>query len=93
MIKMEFLLTYSVERITIDDKKVYSIALGSLIICFSDDITLQIAEEIIKLYKELKPKTWKVVFKDNGFESDSDKTNIREILKCVGLSEDAFITI
>lgn len=48
---------------------------------------------MISLYQEYQPELWKVVFKDNGFENDSAKTNIKEQLKVAGLEEDAFTTI
>ena len=61
--------------------------------CLDDEITTDVAQGMIKLKNELQPEIWKVVFKDNGFASDSNKTNIKEILKCAGLSEDAFTTV
>lgn len=93
MIKMGLDLTYPVEEIVIDGKKVYSIGLGALMICLADNITTAVAEGMVKLYQEKKPETWKVVFKDNGFADDSAKTNVREILKCAGLDQDAFTTL
>ena len=47
--------------------------------------------EIIKLKDELSPEVMRVVFKDNGFASDSDKTNVKETLKTNGIEE--FVTI
>jgi len=67
--------------------------MGSLMICLDDDITTDVADEMIKLYSELQPEVWKVVFKDNGFKDDSTKINIFEIFKSAGLDEDAFTTI
>ncbi len=93
MLKMGLDLTYPVEEIEIDSKKVYSIGLGALMICIDDKITTAVADGIVKLFEEKKPETWKVVFKDNGFTDDSAKTNVREILKCAGLDEDAFTTL
>lgn len=93
MIKMGLDLTYQVEIIDIDGKKVYSVALGALMICLADNISTAVAEGMVNLYKEKNPETWKVVFKDNGFADDSTKTNVREILKCAGLNEDAFTTL
>lgn len=48
---------------------------------------------MIRLHEEYQPEIWQVVFKDNGFASDSVKTNIKEMLKVAGLDEDAFTTI
>ncbi len=93
LIKMGLDLTYQVEKISIGGKKVYYVGFGALMMCLDDEITNDVAEGMVKLYKELQPETWKVVFKDNGFKSDSNKTNIKEILKFAGLEEEAFTTI
>jgi adenine-specific DNA-methyltransferase len=93
MLKMGLDLTYPVEETDIDGKKVYSIGFGALMICLDDNITAAVAVGMAKLYEEKKSETWKVVFKDNGFADDSAKTNVREILKCAGLDEDAFTTL
>lgn len=93
MLKMGLDLTWPLETHTIDGKNVYDIAMGALMICLDDDITPAVAHGMAALYKELAPETWKVVFKDNGFASDSAKVNTKEILKCAGLEEDAFTTV
>jgi adenine-specific DNA-methyltransferase len=84
-------LTLPLEEFLINNKKIYSIGYGSLLICLDDNITKEIANEIIKLKEELSPETVRVVFKDNGFKSDSDKTNIKETLRTNGIDE--FVTI
>jgi len=91
MLKYGLDLTYPVEEFTIADKKVYSIGFGMLMICLDDEITTEIAKGIIAKIKELSPESSRVVFKDNGFKTDSNKTNIKEILKSGGIEE--FITI
>ena len=93
MIKMGINLTYSVVEHIIADKKVYEIGAGAIMLCLDDEITTDVAQGMIKLKNELQPEIWKVVFKDNGFASDSNKTNIKEILKCAGLKEEAFTTV
>lgn len=93
MIKLGLDLTYPVEKIVIAGKTVYSIREGELMICLADDISNAVADGMVKHYQEKKPGTWKVVFKDNGFADDSAKTNVREILKCAGLDEDALTTL
>lgn len=93
MLKCGLDLTYPIDEYEFDGKKVYTIGFGALMICLADDITTNIAQEMVKLKNQLLPETWKVVFKDNGFKSDSDKTNSKEILKCGGLDEDAFTTL
>jgi adenine-specific DNA-methyltransferase len=52
---------------------------------------VSIAKEILKLKEELSPEIMRVVFKDNGFATDSDKTNIKETLQTHGIDE--FVTI
>ncbi len=84
-------LTYPIDEFTIEGKKVYSIGFGILMICLDNDITTEVAKGILKKVKELSPESTRVVFKDNGFKTDSNKTNIKEILKTGGIEE--FITI
>lgn len=91
MLKYGLDLTYPVDEFTIAGKKVYSIGFGMLMICLDDEITTEVAKGILAKVKELSPESSRVVFKDNGFKSDSNKTNIKEILKSGGIEE--FITI
>jgi adenine-specific DNA-methyltransferase len=91
MLKYGIDLTYRIDEYEINNKKVYSIGLGSLLICLDNNITKEITIPLIKKIKELSPETIRVIFKDNGFNSDSDKTNIKETLKTNGVNE--FITI
>ena len=93
MLKMGLDLTWPLETNTYGGKNVYTIGLGALMICLDDHITPDVAEGMVSLRKKLAPETWKVVFKDNGFADDSAKVNIKEILKCAGLDEDAFATV
>lgn len=91
MIKYGLDLTYPVDEFTVAQKKVYSIGFGMLMICLDDEITTEVARGILAKAKELSPESTRVVFKDNGFKTDSNKTNIKEILKCGGIEE--FITL
>ena len=91
MLKYGLDLTYPVDEFTIAQKKVYSIGFGMLMICLDNEITTEVAKGILTKIKELSPESSRVVFKDNGFKSDSNKTNIKEILKSGGIEE--FITI
>lgn len=93
MLKMGLDLTYKVEEHDIAGKKVYSVGFGALMMCMDNEIPTEVASGMGQLKNEMKPETWKVVFKDNGFKNDSAKTNVKEILKCAGLDEDAFTTI
>jgi adenine-specific DNA-methyltransferase len=92
MLKYGLDLTYPVDEFTIARKKVYSIGFGMLMICLDNEITTEVAKGIIAKVKELNPeKGARVVFKDNGFKTDSNKTNIKEILKAANIEE--FITL
>ena len=91
MLKYGLDLTYPVDEFTIAGKKVYSIGYGMLMICLDNEITTEVAKGILTKIKELSPESSRVVFKDNGFKSDSNKTNIKEILKSGGIEE--FVTI
>ena len=62
---------------------------GALVICLDNNITKEITNEILNFTKD--SSTSRVVFRDSGFRSDADKTNIKEILKINHIEE--FITI
>jgi len=85
MLKYGIDLTYPIEQID----NIYSIGFGALIICLDNNITKDITNQILKLTNN--SSTSRVVFKDSGFKSDADKTNIKEILKTNNIDE--FITI
>lgn len=93
MLKMGLDLNYPIETIRMENSDFYSVGYGALMICLADKISEKVATQMVALHDELQPAIWKVVFKDNGFSSDSSKTNIKEILKCAGLAEEAFTTI
>ena len=84
MLKYGIDLTLPIEKIN----SIYSIGYGALLICLDDNITKEITEEIIKLKSD---NITRVVFKDSGFNSDADKTNIKETLRINNIDE--FITI
>ena len=91
MLKYGIELTAHVEEISFDKYNFYSVGSGSLIICLNNNITRDIAENVLKIKEKLSPDIIRVVFKDNGFESDADKTNVKEILR--NNEVDEFITI
>lgn len=85
MLKYGIDLTLPIEQ----HGNIYSIGFGALVICLDDNITREITNEILKFTEN--SSTSRVVFKDIGFKSDADKTNIKEILKSNHIDE--FITI
>lgn len=92
MLKYGIDLTYPIQEIDINGKKLYSIGYGALVICLDNEITLDIADAIVKHKKEVNPETnMVVVFKDNGFKDDSAKTNIKETLKVADIKD--FVTV
>ena len=93
LLKMGMELNTTIEQRKTAENTLYIIGGGELMICLDERITLPIDEEIIKLHKEYASEVWRVVFRDTGFASDKDKTNIKNTLKNAGLEEDSFICI
>jgi len=68
----------------------------ALIICMADHVKPETAEAIAQLWKEVKPTAidesskaainCRVVFKDNGFDDNNDKTNVLQILRQQGIT-------
>lgn len=85
MLKYGIDLTLPIEQ----QDNIYSIGFGALVICLDNNITKDITNIILEISK--KSSVSRVVFKDSGFASDADKTNIKEILKTNHVDE--FITI
>ena len=87
----EIMLKYGIDlTLPIEEHhNIYSIGFGALVICLDDNITKDITNSILEFTKDAS--TSRVVFKDSGFKSDTDKTNIKEILKTNKIDE--FITI
>ncbi len=92
-LKLGLDLSYEVEAREVDGHTVYVIGAGALMICLDSQISMDTAEALLRLHEEYEPETWQVVFRDTGFLSDQEKTNIKETLKSAGLDEDAFISI
>lgn len=80
MLKYGIDLTYPVDVKEVCGKKIFSIGFGALIVCLDSEITLELVNEIVKYKNELNPKICRVVFRDNGFKTDSVKTNAIETL-------------
>ena len=80
-------LTVPIEKRNIDDKVVYIIEAGALIVCLADEVSLDVVEGIARLKDELKPELMRVVFKDAGFEDDVVKTNTVQILRQHGIED------
>ena len=80
-------LTIPIEELTLTDKKVFVIGLGSLVVCLDNNITLDTVETIAKLKEKYQTDIMRVVFKDSGFDSSETKTNAIQILKQHGIDD------
>lgn len=103
----EILLKYGIDLVqpinehVLAGKKVYEMGAGALIVCMADHVKPEVAEAIAQLWKKVKPTAidesskaainCRVVFKDNGFDDNNDKTNVLQILKQHGI--DNVVTI
>ncbi len=87
MLKYGIDLTFPIEEFEVGGKMIYSVGYGALMICLDNEITTDVANEIVRLKNDLKPEVIRVVFKDNGFQDDSVKTNTKEILRNAGIDE------
>lgn len=74
-------ITVPIERINIEDKSVYSVGSGFLVICLERDLTLKQIEEIAKTGPS------RIVFYDEGFLDDTVRTNSQQILKRYGVED------
>lgn len=86
-------LCMKMETVEIQGKKVYLGEQEGLMICLEEGITTSFAKELAELKKQKNYHKWSVIFRDGGFDSDSMKINVREVLRHGGLGEDGFITI
>lgn len=93
MLKMGLDLTYPVEEIDVNGKTIYSIGYGFLMICLADNIEIAVAEKMIEIKDENNQQEFRAIFRDEGFKSDTDKTNVKETLRSAGLAEESFITL
>ncbi len=88
----EILLKYGLDlTLPIDkpfeNKNIYNIGFGALIICLDNNISIEITDEIIAIKKEYHSETTRVVFKDSGFKNATEKTNIIKTLNQNGIDE------
>lgn len=80
LLKSGFEVTTSIEQLSIEGKKVFSIAEGELLICLEKQLT----HEVIKAIAERKPT--RVICLDEGFQdNDRLKTNAVQMMKSKGV--------
>jgi adenine-specific DNA-methyltransferase len=87
MLKYGIDLTLPIKEYKSDNKTIFSVGLGALMICLDTDITTEVAQEIVRLKGKIQPEVMRVVFRDTGFKDDSAKTNTKEILRTNGVVE------
>lgn len=80
-------LSVSIKTHIIAEKTIYSIGLGTLIVCLDDDIDINVINGIGSLKEKLQSETTRVVFKDNSFKDDNVKTNALMCLKRYGITD------
>ena len=68
-------LSLKIEQVEISGKKVFKVAGNSLVACFENEIDEAFAKEIAQ------EAPMRIVFKDSGFEDDTAKTNVKQLLK------------
>jgi len=80
-------LSLPIEERTINGANLYIGGAGALVLCPSDNITLEVVEGIAEIKDEFQPEIMRVVFRDNGFKDDVVKTNAIQILKQHGIED------
>lgn len=85
LIKMGLKLTAPIDEINVENKKIFNIGMGALLICLEDEITEDLIKEIPKYKSDFMDM--KVVFKETGFKKDSDKINAIQNLKQFGITD------
>lgn len=86
-LKYGYDLTTPVETETVNDKTVFVVGAGALIVCLDDETSIETVEAIAKLKQDLDSETTQVVFKDEGFADVKVKTNAIQILKQAGIED------
>lgn len=82
LLKSGFELTTPISKETINDKVVYSVAEGELLICLEKELT----QDVVKGIAEKKPS--RVICLDEGFQNnDQLKTNAVQIMKSKGVTK------
>ncbi len=80
-------LTLPIEEKIINNKKVFVIGFGALVVCLDDSITIEVVEKIAELKEKYETETMRVVFKDSSFKDAVVKTNAIAVLKQFGIDE------
>ncbi|SHE65861.1 adenine-specific DNA-methyltransferase, partial [Caloramator proteoclasticus DSM 10124] len=89
ILKLGLDLTTKIEEINIDNKKLYRVADGALIVCLEDEITIELVKQIPSLVSEFMKDDVRIVFLETAFSGkDSLKLNTVQTLKQLGIKEE-----
>lgn len=81
-LKLGLDLSVRIEEKVIAGEKLFVLGRGYLVVCLSDNVTMDLVNGIGDLKKELEPEDgMRIVFKDDGFKDDVVKTNALQTLK------------
>jgi adenine-specific DNA-methyltransferase len=94
LLKYGIELTQPIEELVINDKKIYSVGLGTIVCCLDNHMDTDAVEKLVEYIKEnafydeeKKKRHSRVVFKDSNFKDSVVKTNTLAILKQNGIDE------
>lgn len=93
MLKLGLDLTYPIEQYELASSTIYVVGAGALMIALGAGITVELADELVRLHAEYESEVWQVVLRDGGFATESDKANTIETLHCAGLADDSIICV
>ena len=87
MLKLGLKLTTNVEEVEIDGKSAYLVGDGVMVASFAKNITYSHVSKILDLKPDfIQSGEFKVVFADESFASDNDKTNAMQLFKQRGIT-------
>ena len=81
IIKLGFTLDKEIKEYKINNNVIYVFNNGQIMGCFDNNISMSVIDEMISIKLKLNPGVWKVVFRDNGFDSDKTKINAKELIR------------
>lgn len=85
LLKYGLELTLPIQEKEVAGSKIYNIGFGSMYICLSDTISIEVAKAIGAWHQEFSDANPSVIFKDSGFATDADKTNTIQTLRQSGI--------
>ncbi|EOH95248.1 site-specific DNA-methyltransferase [Enterococcus pallens] len=93
LLKQGIELTVPIEKETLSNCSIYTIAFGALYIVLGTDISRGIAQKIVSKNSSVSKNLASIVFLDNGFSNDAEKLNSFEILNEAGFQDENLFTV